>query len=358
MALIPTQQGRQLFTQSFLGAWKETYPVTNFMRSWFETKTTPAKFVSIEVQRGTKKIAADIMRGTEANSNKFGLSTAKSFLPPYFAEKFTNEDLALYDQLFATQGDVVDSMMVAEAAREVTANYLELKNKIERAYEVQCAEVLQTGKVTTITNDVIDYKAKSTHIRTLSTKWDNSTPLIFDSLILAMEQLKTDGAASMEFDLIMGSLAAKKFLDSAEYKSGFGLTVSLTSQYNLPRADATSGAIFHNRISIGQFIVNIWTYNDTYTNRSDVDTAFLDPKKIVLMAKSFKGFLAFAAVPRVLTNNNIGSNPQFNAIIDMGAYTLNNFVKPEVSSHVFEIKSAGLAVPLTIDHFSCLTVLA
>jgi hypothetical protein len=311
----------------------------------------------LEVSRGTKKVAADILRGTESNRNKFDLSTAKAFLPPYYAESFTNEDLALYDQLFATSNELTDTALVAAAAQEVTEKYLELRNKIERAYELQAAQVLQTGKVTTLTLDVIDYKAKNTLIYTLSTKWDAATPKIFESIQTVCDTLRKNGASASEFDLIFGTTALSTFLESEEYAKKFGLNPVVSADYNLPRMNETSGAVFHNRISAGPYKINIWSYPASYTNSSGVDTDYIDAKKVIFIAKSANFFITFAAVPRVITDNGVNQNAQFAKVIDNGAYVLNNFVKPEVSSHIFEIKSAGLALPMTVDHFACVQVL-
>lgn len=358
MALIPVQQARQLFTDAFIGTWRESFPVNNFWRSFTTDKTVSTKFVSLEVQRGTKKIAADVMRGAESNRNKFGLSTAKTYLPPYFFESFTNEDLAIYDQLFGKYGEVTDTEIVKEVIKDVTSNYVELKNKIERAYEKQAADMFQTGTISMVNGDAIDFKMKSSHKQTLSTKWDNTTPEIFKSLKTALDQLKTDGAAAVEFDVVMGDLAGQALLDSAEYQKKFGTFPITATQYNLPRYEATTGAVFHNRISVGQYIVNLWTTGDTYTNESGVDTPFLDPKKVVIIAKSMQAIMTFAAIPRVLTDNGVNQNSQFSQVLENGKYFLNNFVKNEVSSHIFTIASAGVPVPLTVDHYSCLTVLA
>lgn len=358
MANIPIQQARQLFTQQFLGAWRETLPPTNFFRSFLTDKVVPAKLVSTEVMRGTRKIAADITRGNEGNKNKFGLSTSKTFLPPYYAENFNNTELMLYDRLFGDVNGDIQPEVLKNVAAEVMQNYSELKNKIDRAYEKQAADVFQSGVVTTIANDAIDYKAKASHIATLDTKWDATTPKILESLASAMDQLKIDGAASVEFNVVMGSAALMTFMNSDVYQKKFGLFQQTIAQYNLPRANKTTGAVLINRIPVGPYIVNVWSYNDTYLNDAGTAVPFLDPKKVVIIAESFQGFMSFAQVPRVITDNGILQNTGFAQTLDNGAYVLNNFIKPEVSSHVFEIKSAGLVVPLTIDHFSCLTVLA
>lgn len=355
---IPIQQARNIYTQTFLGAWRESLPVTNFMRSFFETKLSPTKDISVEVMRGTRKIAADIVRGNEGNKNKFGLSSSKIYQPPYFAENFNNTDLMLYDQIFGTNNEAVAPALLQNALSEIVSNFEQLKSKIERSYEKQAADVMQTGKVTSKSQDTIDYFAKATHIKTLSTKWDAQIPNILKSLSDQMNIMKIDGAAATEFNLICGDLALYALTNSAEYKSNFSLYQRAITEYNFPRVEKTTGAVFINRLPIGPYIVNVWSYNDTYEDASGASVPFLDPKKVIIVAESFKGFMSFAAVPRVLSDNGILQNANFAQTLDMGAYFLNNYVKQEVSSHVFEIKSAGLAVPLTIDHFSCLTVLA
>lgn len=355
--LIPIQEARMRFTNSFLGSWKETFPVTNFFRSFFEDKVSPTKYVSIEVSRGTKLVASDVTRGDQANRNKFGLSTMKTFEPPYYFEGFDNTELALYDQLFGGFSEVTDSSLLVAAVQEITTKNLELKNKIERAYEIQAGQVLQTGKVTTKNLDIIDFKAKSSHIRILDTKWDDATPNIFAGLQIVFDQLRTDGAAAVEFDMIMGSLAAQSFLTSVEYLKYFRTYPQVPSAYILPQYKATTGATFHNRISVGPYLVNLWSYNASYTNDSGIDTPFMDPKKVVIKADSFKGYTSFAAVPRVLTAPNTAVAPQYSQVIDAGKFILNNYVDQRTATHYFDMKSAGLAIPMTVDHFACLTVL-
>ena len=356
--LIPIQEARMRFTNSFLGSWIETFPTTNFFRSFFEDKVSPTKFVSIEVSRGTKLVASDVTRGDQANRNKFGLSTMKTFQPPYYFEGFDNTELALYDQLFADFNTVVPSEILLAAVQEITDKNLALKNKIERAYEIQAGQVLQTGQVTTKNLDIIDFKPKGSHIFTLSTKWDATTPAIFAGLQSLFDTLRADGASAVEFNMIMGELAAQKFLTSTEYLTYFRTYPQVPSAYILPKYTSTTGATFHNKIAIGPYLVNLWSYNASYTNDSDVDTPFLDPKKVIVMADSFKGFMSFAAVPRVITAPNTAIAPQYAQAIDQGKYILNNYVDQRTATHYFDMKSAGLAIPMTVDHSSCITVLA
>ena len=282
----------------------------------------------------------------------------KTFEPPYYFEGFDNTELALYDQLFAQFNEVVPSELLLAAVQEITDKNLALKNKIERALEIQAGQVMQTGTVITKNLDVIDFKPKSSHIYTLDTKWDTTTKSIFGSILTLCNQLRQDGAAAVEFDLIMGSLAAQTFLTGVEYLQYFRTYPQVPGAYILPNYKSTTGATFHNRIAVGPYLINLWTYNASYTNDSGVDTPFLDPKKAILKADSFKGYMSFAAVPRVLTAPNTAIAPQYSQTIDQGKYILNNYVDQRTATHYFDMKSAGLAIPMTIDHFACITVLA
>lgn len=358
--LIPIAQGRSLFTQAFIGSWKETYPVTNFGRTYFQNKTVPTKFVSTEVRRGFRNIAADVERGADPNYNKGTVSTEKIYQPPYFYEAFTSNELNVFDQLFATQGDVVDSAIVAAATQEVRDMFDNVRNKIERAYEKQSWQCLQTGVVTSSRQDNLDFKAKATHIKTLNTKWDNATPKIFDSIREILDTLKADGAAAVEFDVILGTTAADTFFASDEYAKISKTYPLVPGNYIMPQAQMQTGAVFHNRIPVGPYIINILTYNEGYETVSGTTRTYvpyIDPKKVVVIARSFTGFMTFAAVPRLLTAPT-SDVPQFAQVMDQGAYVLNNYTDPQKAVHVFDIKSAGVPIPLTIDHFACLTVLA
>lgn len=354
MPLIPIVQARNLITQSSVGLWKETFAPTNLFLSYFGEKYSPSELVSIEVQRGIANIAVDVMRGSEANGNNFGKSTMKVMAAPLFFEKFTNTDLDLYNQLFGYNGEVIDSEIVKALATEIAEKYQTLHNKIDLAYEVNAAQVLQTGKLTTRTLDEIDFKAKNTHITTLSTKWaTTANSSIFTSITDLCRQLKKDGAAAVEFDLIMGASAASTLLNSADYKSNYALNPITVADVAKPKAMMT-GATFIRTIVVDTFIVNLYSYESYYTNSSGSQVTILDPKKVVLIAKSFKGVQSYAAVPRVLPSPN-GSNVQ---VMSQGRYVRNNYTDPATTSHTFDVKSAALPVPVTIDHFGCMTVLA
>ena len=147
MSTISSVQARALFTIKLIAVYKERTVPTSFLRSFFKTKESDTKQLSIEVQRGTEMIAVDVERGTQGQLNKFSRSTEKIFVPPYYREYFDATDLDFYDRLF-TQNGTIDVITFSQWLGTVVEKIAMLQDKIERAYELQCSQVFETGIVT------------------------------------------------------------------------------------------------------------------------------------------------------------------------------------------------------------------
>ena len=86
--MIPITEGRSVFTNVILAKWDELSELQakGFLRSFFTKKTSTTLEVSVEVRRGTEKVAVDVLRGTNGNRNAISKSSEKIIVPPYFKE--------------------------------------------------------------------------------------------------------------------------------------------------------------------------------------------------------------------------------------------------------------------------------
>ena len=162
--MIPTVQGHPVFTNALQAKWDELLGLkpTGFLRSFFKKRTTQAKNISVAVRRGTEKVAVDVMRGTEGNRNELRKHSLKEYLPPYYKEYFDATDIDHYDVIFERLPEIGKSTgAIAEAVQSALNQVQILKDKIERAYELQASQVLQTGIVTLDNGDNIDFKRKA-----------------------------------------------------------------------------------------------------------------------------------------------------------------------------------------------------
>lgn len=336
---IPVVQARELFTKALIAVYKERTTPKSFLRSFFRVVESGSKMLSIEVQRGTEKIAVDVERGTEGNRNSFSRSTEKIFVPPYYREYFDATQMDLYDRLFAASG-TIDEVVFSDFINAVADKLRSLQEKIERAYEKQCADVLLDGIVPLQSGVNIDFKRKAGSLVDLGggSYWTDSVNP-YTTLETGANFIRKEGKfGGNVINAILGSEAMAAFLDNADVKERADIKNFSLDQIREPQrvADGT----LHGRVSAGAYMVNLWTYNEFYTNSSGVATPFIDPTKVILLPEQTNFVLGFAAVPQLITEGITTTK---------GAYVFGEYVDQRKVAHVFDIKSAGVAIPVAVD---------
>jgi hypothetical protein len=357
---LPLQQTRELFFRAYLAAYKEIVPVSSFLRSFFNIETTDAKTIALQVQRGSELIAVDIQRGTDGTRNTFDLFTEKEYLPPFYNENFDATSLDRYDRGF-NQPDSPPSV-IGLLAGDVAQKLNMLRDKIERRKELQCSQVFETGIVTMVNGDNIDFKRKAGSMVDLTGAggyWSTITTDVEAQLIAGAEFIRNNGKnGSPIFNLTMSGsewLALKKtnyFTAIANFQNVLLLDVTM------PQKNAF-GAGLMGRISAGAYQFNVWTYDEVYeTGPSKTITRYWPANKVVMTPEMGTRFtLAHAGVPAIMRDVRNAEFPEF--IQQQSAeYWINNYIDPKGKSHTFEILSAAVAIPVTVDMIYTMQALA
>lgn len=354
MGSISTSEARGLYTKMIVDVYKERNVPQSFLRSFFKVKESATKLISVEVQRGTEKIAVDVQRGTEGNRNAFGLSTERVILPPYYREYFDGTDLDLYDRLFGTSGEV-DAAIFSQFMDTVAEKYGMLQDKIDRAYEKQCADVFTTGVLTLADGSTIDFKRKTASIIDVADinanrRWTDSTnSKPYTDLENGAKFLREKGKSSGSVvNAIMGAKALAAFLDNTKVQSRADIKNFSLDMISAPQRNSV-GASYNGSVSAGAYRVDLWSYPEIYENASGVATPFIEEEKVILLPETPRFTMAFAAVPRLL---NDGAQPM------KGQYVLGDYIDERNSAHIFDIKSAGVAVPVAVDQIYTMKVVA
>lgn len=339
MATIDTKQARALYTQAIIAKYKERPKVTSFLRSFFPTVESSTRYVSIEVSRGTEKVAVDVLRGTEGNRNTFSRSTEKVIDPPFYREFFDATELDVYDRLFGSES--IDSNAFAGFIDAVTEKYGILQDKIERAYERQCAQVLDSGIVTLANGDNIDFlrKAGSKQDKSGET-WATGTNNPLAHLEGAGNFIRQTGKSSGGvLNVIMGGSALNAFLQNDTVEKTADIRNYSLLAVREPQRNAV-GATLHGSVSAGSYQFNIWTYPEYYDDAAGVSTPYVDPKKIIVLPEAPNFKLGFGAVPQLYKGQSS---------IQKGAFVFGEYMDERNTAHIFDIKSAGIAVPVAVD---------
>lgn len=347
MTKISTADARGRYTKMLIAVYSQRKAPTSFFRSFFQVQEADTLELSIEVQRGSEMIAVDVERGTEGNRNTFNKSTEKIFIPPYFKEFFDITDMDLYDRLFIDSE--VDSRVVAKFIRKAAQKLRLLQDKIERATEKMCADVLEFGIVQVNTGDNINYgrQAASLVDSGSSQYWaDNIDP--YAQIETDIEFIRTEGLTeSSVYNLILGKTALSDLLKNTKFQDRQKLFQIKLDDVTGPIAQAVGGTL-HGEISAGSYKVRLWTYTGQYKSRAGVTTPYMNPKKYILLPEVTEFTLGYGAVPQLINEDG-----QDMIVPRQGAFVVGDFIDKRATTHVYEMKSAPLPIPVVID--TCVT---
>lgn len=346
---IPIQDARSLFTKTLVAVYKEQISPMSYLRSFFRPVESMSKEISIEVRRGKEKVAVNVQRHSDGNYNKFSLSTEKIFIPPFFYEWMAANDHRLYDVAIGSGGS---APALAQLAAELSSDLVELKNKIERAYEKMCADIFENGRITLVDGTVIDFKRKSASIvdKGAGAYWATGTVDPFVDLENGCKFLrKTGKSRGNTVNAIFGEDVLSDFLNNTIVKARHDIWNYKLGTMDIPEMQM-EGVVFHGEVSCGAYRVRVFTYPEYYEAADGTMTPYINPKKVVMLPTQTDFIMSFAAVPQLIGPG--GEIPQ------KGAYLVTESIDQKKTVHEIGIKSAGLPIPVAVDRIYTVQVKA
>lgn len=352
-------------TSKIVGKFEEMIPVRSGFSGWFPEETTPTLEVDVEVQRDNDLIAVDVVRFTEGNKNKFSKVSEHKYVPPFFKEDYDFQRDQVYMNTIALgvgmENAQVNRVIALNALKNVTKN----RAKIERAIRKQQADVLQTGIVTLINGDNIDYRRKATSMVNVSAGageyWSDTTsgtPLT--DIRKGMDFLRNVGnSGGSAVNVVMRSAAFEALLATAQVKNQGVNVIQQIQRINIgmPHFEGASGFAHQGMIAAGDFSVNLWTYNEKYTDSSGNTQYYLGENLAVMLPDDFQGKTVFGGLPVMNTTSIGGVSVDVPGIAEAN-YLIRSYSDKKTLSSTIELTSAPLVVPFTIDKIYTMQVLA
>lgn len=348
-------------TSKVVGAFEEMIPVRAGFSGWFPEETTPSLEVDVEVQRDNDLIAVDVMRFTEGNKNKFSRATEHKYVPPFFKEDYDFQRDQIYMNTVALgvmNNPQINQVIAQNALKNVTKN----RAKIERAIRKQQADVLQTGIVSLVNGDNIDYRRKAAsmvNVDTAGDYWsvaDTATPL--DDLQDGMRFLRDVGNSNGSVvNVVMRSEALNAFLATTQVKDQADIRRVDRVNIAMPQFSEATGFAFHGQVAAGDFIVNLWTYNEKYTDASGTTQYYLASNLVVMMPDDFQGKTVFGGLATFNETTVGGATVKVPGVVEAN-YLIRSYNDERTLSSTIELTSAPLVIPFTIDKLYTMQVLA
>jgi|TARA_R110000824_G_scaffold324151_1_gene511129 hypothetical protein len=344
-------QAQGLSTQKTIAVYKQMTVVTSFLQSFFVPKESMTRYVSTEVKRGLEKVASQVHEYSDGNRNVFTATTVKVFKPAFYHEYLTANEYQLYDQVITSLSNG-DSTFFLDMVQEHAEQLMLLQNKIERAVEIMCAQALETGIVTMLDGADINFGRKAASVVAYNAANDFSVGTVspYDVFEAGCQFIRQTGKAQGGvFNAIMGTDAMAAFLNNTIVKERNDIRNINLDMLRTPQRLAV-GHYLHGEITVGSNTVRLITYPEYYDNDSNVSTAYIDPKKFILMPEQTNFVLAYGAVPQLIEDN--GTIPQ------KGRYLIQEFKDRKEGKHTIHIKAAPLPVTVDIDKIYTIQVLS
>lgn len=361
---IAIQDHSAKLTSKIVGKFEEMIPVRTGFAGWFPEETTPTLEVDVEVQRDNDLIAVDVVRFTEGNKNKLSRVSEHKYIPPYFKEDYDFQRDQVYMNTIALgvgmENVQVNRVLAMNAIKQVTKN----RDKVIRAIRKQQADVLQDGIVRLNNGDNIDYRRKATSMVNVDTAGDywsvsaSATPIT--DIRKGMDFLRNVGnSGGSAVNVIMRSAALEAFLATTQVKEQGPNVIQQIQRINInmPQFDGVSGFAFHGQIAAGDFNVNLWTYNEKYTDANGATQYYLAENKVVMIPEDFQGKTVFGGLPTMNRTSINGVSTAVPGIVEAN-YLIRNYSDEKTMSSTIELTSAPLVVPFTIDKIYTMQVLA
>jgi len=364
MANIPTVQARKVFTTVLANVFQDFIEAPTFLRNFAKEQAYTTKTVQSLARRGTEKVAVDVIRGSEGNLNQATRFTQKEFLPPYYKEKINVTSLDIYDIPFES-GDSYNTAQIDALALSTAREMSEVKSMIDRAIELQMAQLLETGVVELKNGDNIDYKRKAEMIEQLTGTdlWDDSSVDLIKFFEDKGNKLRSVGkvAGGQVVDCVMGAEAWAEFRANETIMNGDNMYYESTIAMEGSRMNG-AGGIYNGTLRAKGYQFRIWTYDEVYDNASNVSTRYLNPKIVHLIPQSFQAEISFCQVPMLPSWVN-ASTPQARRVFsnlrrNMTGFSMFDYVTEDKESYFAGIKSAPLAQLISVDRVYSALVLA
>lgn len=236
---------------------------TMFLTNLFKPKQLDGIKVELQGRTVAGYYSVDVKLGTGGRYNSLDEYEKKDFTVPEY-----NDIASLSEEdVFKAQFGQTEYDKTAKILESINDGQIIFSEKQRRSEEKQASDGLFNGKIVLAGGNKIEFNKKATHsISVASAKWNTASSKPTSVLNEAIALCLKDGKISAsEWNLIFDEKGFDAFIKNTDVKEGSNWNNSIKrTDINMPEAD-TEGAMFHGRISVGSYIVNVWTYPEKYT---------------------------------------------------------------------------------------------
>lgn len=270
-------------------------------RQFFKDVIHDKKGYKFFVRKGKKRVAVDRHVYEQGQHVRTEDSTQVEFFPGYFDE-YT--DYSAFDEYENVVGfaDSVEATNYQNLVAKIAETMGDSESALDRAEEIMCAQILQTGIVTLKCGDNLVFPRDANSIIAYNAAHDFAISTVNPEIIMsqAAKFIINNGYYSNgRFIAIMSEDVWIDFKNNAIVQDQADLKDA--SFMNLETGNPLKQLVPQGVYSAGSHKFNIFTYSAEYEHPvTGVKTKYLDPKSMVIMPDSVDLEFVYCGVPALV----------------------------------------------------------
>jgi len=336
-------------TRTMTRALEQMKPARTFLRDtiFSDVETHVSRYVDIDIQKGNRRIAAYVSPKLQGKTVRREGFETETYEAPYTKEKMITTATELQTRPMGMDmysGAMTPSEM---AQRQLGKDLRELDERITRLEEVQCSELIQTGKVTVVGDGVdreIDFGMDATHLPALvgTAKWDDlddSDPI---ANLRDWVDIIAQDSGLVARRAIFGKAAMRNFLRNESVQSLLDNRRIVMGQID-PSTFAPGVRYWGHLNEAG---LDVFEYTEWYYSEStSQEEPMIDPDKVVMWGEGARVTRHYGAIQDLKAGINF-----------VGARFAKSWEEDDPSARLVMVQSAPLCALHQVDAFLCATV--
>lgn len=273
-------------TRAMVSALRQDKPVGRFLLDTLfgKVETSESEYVDIDIVKGKRKMSPFVAPRVEGKVIESKGFTTNSYKPAYIKQKFVTEAAAILENRSAGEALYEAKSPEERAAEKLAEELVDHENMVSRREEWMAAQMLTSGTVNVVgegINQVIDFGVDATHKITLSgtALWTDAASAPLANLATWQKIILKDSGINPNI-LIGGTDAITTLVNHADVKA-----VLDTRRINLGMIDPMElapGVVYYGTILSNGVTVDVYSYDEWYTDDSDVDQPMIPAGKIIM----------------------------------------------------------------------------
>lgn len=300
----------------------ETIPVLTLFLTLFASAAgrtiieMDANAIDIDIQRGNKKVAAYIERGTSANNVTKNRSLVEKFTSDTRLFPLIEEETPITSDMISKRmpGESVYTPMSRRAKQIALAmkGHNEDMNRIIRKLEYSASESFRTGLQTINDSLQYDFYRLAAHNVSAATAWSDSANAVPITDLAGAGDLIFRNGNRRPTDIIFGSGSWDEFLLTTQVTTlaNNRRIVHFTADMNMDapagyESWTAAGAIFQGQVKAGDWKLNMWTYPAIYETDAGTKTQYLPDAEVMIYANGARLDRYFGPADRLEVDDSV-----------------------------------------------------